>query len=159
MGGGLPPAELAKVRQFVADTLKNGSSEKKAQPVADTRRRRTTPTNPRAARRERSADRWLEWFQRAMRESGTEDPAALLPDMAAKIEELIATKIAEEVAPLRRRIAELERAKAGATITAWKLNRERYEAIPLMPNGSFGAPLNVRELFAQFWAETGGGGS
>jgi hypothetical protein len=65
-----------------------------------------------------------------MRENGTEDPAALLPDMAAKLEELIAVEIAATEMPLSKRIAELERAeRTTGTIVAWKLNRERYEAI------------------------------
>ena len=152
MGGGLTEQERKRVEAYIADR-KNGSSAEKARPAAEVRRRRT-PTSPRAASREKKADQWAEWFYRAMRESGTEHPAALLPDMCGRLEELTATKIAEEVAPLRRRVVELERAKDGATITAWKLNRERYEAIPYTLAGPL---LNVRELFEQYFNETTGG--
>jgi hypothetical protein len=97
----------------------NGSNERKARPASGIRRRRAA-IDPRTAKREKAADRWLEWFHRAMREAVTKDPAALLPDMAAKLEELIADKIAAELAPAQRRIRELERAKS-TSITAWSL--------------------------------------
>ena len=152
---GLPANELRRVREWVTEVQRGGPRAEKARPAAEVRQRRT-PTSPRAASREKKADQWAEWFYRAMRESGSGDPAVHLPDMTAKLEELIATKIVEEVAPLRRRIAELERAKAGSIVTAWKLNRTRYEAIPYTADGQAGPPLDLRGLFEQFWSETGG---
>jgi hypothetical protein len=141
--------ERARVRAFIADP--NGPVPQKARPAGGAGLRRT-PTTP----LEKKAGAWATWFYARMAEANSEDPAANLPDMAAKIEELIATKIAEEVAPLRRRIAELERAKAGSIVTAWKLNRERFEAVPYMANGSAGPAVNLRGLFEQYWSETGG---
>jgi hypothetical protein len=116
MGGGFTEQERKRVEAYVADTVKNGSSAEKARPAAAVRQRRT-PTSPRAASREKKADQWAEWFYRAMRKSGTEHPAALLPDMCGRLEELTATKIAEEVAPLRRRVVELE--LRGKDLACW----------------------------------------
>jgi hypothetical protein len=42
---------------------------------------------------------------------------------------------------------------SGATILGWKLDRERYVAIPVMSDGSEGPPLELRGLFEQFFSE------
>jgi hypothetical protein len=42
---------------------------------------------------------------------------------------------------------------SGATIVGWKLDRERYVAIPVMSDGSDGPPLELRGLFEQFFSE------
>ena len=43
---------------------------------------------------------------------------------------------------------------SGATISGWKIDRERYVATPIMSDGSEGPPLGLRELFEQFLLET-----
>jgi hypothetical protein len=35
----------------------------------------------------------------------------------------------------------------------WKIDRERYRAIPVLSNSEFGAPLELRELFETYHAE------
>ena len=42
---------------------------------------------------------------------------------------------------------------SGATIVGWKIDRERYVAMPVMSGGSDGAPLELRGLFEQFFSE------
>jgi hypothetical protein len=39
-------------------------------------------------------------------------------------------------------------------ITSWVVNRESYSAVPIMSDGSRGAVLELRPLFARFLAET-----
>lgn len=41
----------------------------------------------------------------------------------------------------------------GATIRDWKIDRTRYVATPIMSDGSDGPPLELRELFEQFFSE------
>jgi hypothetical protein len=41
-------------------------------------------------------------------------------------------------------------------ITEWLINRESYSVIPIMSDGSRGPPLELRPLFARFFAETEG---
>lgn len=50
-----------------------------------------------------------------------------------------------------------ERGPAGAAreLVAWQLDRKAYAAIPILSDGSKGAPLNLRALFEQFQAEAG----
>jgi hypothetical protein len=43
---------------------------------------------------------------------------------------------------------------SGATIVGWKIDRERYVAIPLMSDGREGPPLELHGLFEQFHEET-----
>lgn len=40
-------------------------------------------------------------------------------------------------------------------IVAWRIDRKTYTATPLMDDGNAGAPLELRELFAQFQDEAG----
>jgi hypothetical protein len=40
-------------------------------------------------------------------------------------------------------------------IVAWRIDRKTYTATPLMDDGNAGAPLELRELFAQFHGEAG----
>jgi hypothetical protein len=40
------------------------------------------------------------------------------------------------------------------TIVTWEVDRERYRAVPVLSDNTFGAPLELRELFAQFLMET-----
>jgi syndecan 1/collagen type XXI alpha/collagen type V/XI/XXIV/XXVII alpha len=47
-----------------------------------------------------------------------------------------------------------EKGDTGPTITAWKTDRTGYRAIPMLSNNTFGAPLELRDLFAQFLLET-----
>jgi hypothetical protein len=47
------------------------------------------------------------------------------------------------------------RGEATPTITVWTVDRKRYRVIPSMSDGTFGAPLELRELFEQFVEETG----
>src|SRR5262249_25618407 len=42
---------------------------------------------------------------------------------------------------------------SGATIRAWKIERERYVATPIMSDGSEGPPLELHGLFEQFLSE------
>jgi hypothetical protein len=41
-------------------------------------------------------------------------------------------------------------------ITEWLINRENYTVTPIMSDGSRGPPLELRPLFARFFAETEG---
>jgi hypothetical protein len=41
-------------------------------------------------------------------------------------------------------------------ITEWLINRESYSVVPIMSDGSRGPPLELRPLFARFFAETEG---
>jgi hypothetical protein len=41
------------------------------------------------------------------------------------------------------------------TIVAWRIDRKSYTATPVMDDGNAGAPLELRELFAQFHGEAG----
>ena len=42
----------------------------------------------------------------------------------------------------------------GPAIETWRVDRERYQATPLMSDGSEGPPLDLRPLFEQFLTET-----
>jgi hypothetical protein len=42
---------------------------------------------------------------------------------------------------------------SGVTIRDWKIDRERYVAMPIMIDGSDGPPLELRGLFEQFFSE------
>ena len=42
---------------------------------------------------------------------------------------------------------------SGATIRDWKIDRARYVATPVMSDGRDGPPLELRELFEQFFSE------
>ena len=42
---------------------------------------------------------------------------------------------------------------AGAAIQSWRIDHERYQATPLMSDGSEGPPLELRPLFEQFHTE------
>jgi hypothetical protein len=42
---------------------------------------------------------------------------------------------------------------SGATIRSWKIDREKYVATPIMSDGSKGPPLELSELFQQFFAD------
>jgi hypothetical protein len=42
---------------------------------------------------------------------------------------------------------------AGPTITGWRVDRAAYAAVPLLSDGSEGAPLELRGLFKQFLDE------
>jgi hypothetical protein len=47
-----------------------------------------------------------------------------------------------------------ERAKAESVVVInWQIDRQKYRASPLMSDGTVGAPLELRELFAQFGHE------
>src|SRR6516165_6661622 len=46
--------------------------------------------------------------------------------------------------------------KDAARITSWVVNRENYTATPVMSDGSRGAALELRPLFARFFDETEG---
>jgi hypothetical protein len=59
-----------------------------------------------------------------MAEAKSQDPVEHLPDAFAKLESMIADKIAAELAPARTRIAELERVAKSTSIITWQLNRE-----------------------------------
>jgi hypothetical protein len=41
-------------------------------------------------------------------------------------------------------------------ITAWKIDRERYRAVPLYSDGKFGPAIELRDLFQQFLNEVEG---
>jgi hypothetical protein len=43
---------------------------------------------------------------------------------------------------------------AGPAIESWRIDRERYQATPLMSDGSEGPVLELRLLFEQFYTET-----
>jgi hypothetical protein len=45
------------------------------------------------------------------------------------------------------------KAEPPPTIVTWKIDRERYRAIPVLSNSEFGAPLELRELFEMYHAE------
>ncbi len=47
-----------------------------------------------------------------------------------------------------------DKGETGATISDWKIDRERYVATPVMSDGRDGPPLELRELFEQFLFET-----
>jgi hypothetical protein len=42
----------------------------------------------------------------------------------------------------------------GASHVGWKVDTRAYAAIPVMSDGSEGAPLVLRDLFEQFLSET-----
>jgi len=42
---------------------------------------------------------------------------------------------------------------SGATIRGWQIDREKYVATPIMSDGSKGPPLELSELFQQFFAD------
>jgi hypothetical protein len=44
--------------------------------------------------------------------------------------------------------------ESGPTIVSWRIDRASYQATPILSNGRRGAPLELRELFAQYQAET-----
>jgi hypothetical protein len=91
-----------------------------------------------------------------MKEAGSSDPVEHLPDALALIEERIDARIAAELVPARKKIAKLERAAAGNSIVAWKLDRAYYRITPFLSNGQMGPPCDVRPLFEQFYSEVGG---
>jgi hypothetical protein len=41
-------------------------------------------------------------------------------------------------------------------LTAWKIDRERYRAVPLYSDGKFGPAIELRDLFQQFLNEVEG---
>jgi Collagen triple helix repeat (20 copies) len=45
------------------------------------------------------------------------------------------------------------RGEPAPTITGWRLDRASYTAVPVLSNGSEGAPLDLRGLFEQFFNE------
>jgi len=66
--------------------------------------------------------------------------------------------IDKENAKLKREIKALKAAQkkqaAPLEITAWKLDVKRYVATPMLSDGRFGAPLNIRKFLAQYHEET-----
>jgi hypothetical protein len=44
--------------------------------------------------------------------------------------------------------------ESGATFIAWKIDRKRFTAVPLMSDGKIGPPLLLREFFEEFFAQT-----
>ena len=50
-----------------------------------------------------------------------------------------------------------ERGEAAPTIRSWEIDRARYTATPVMSDGSRGPPLELRDLFEQFFLETSDG--
>jgi hypothetical protein len=42
----------------------------------------------------------------------------------------------------------------GSEITAWQINRANYSARPMMSDGTWGATLNLYDLFSQYQLET-----
>jgi len=46
-----------------------------------------------------------------------------------------------------------ERGPAGPAIESWRIDQQRYQATPLMSDGSEGPPLELRPLFEQFHSE------
>jgi hypothetical protein len=45
------------------------------------------------------------------------------------------------------------RGEPAPTITGWRVDRTAYAAVPLLSDGSEGAPLELRGLFEQFYNE------
>jgi hypothetical protein len=45
---------------------------------------------------------------------------------------------------------------SGPTILDWEIDREAYQAVPIMSDGTLGPPLALRDLFEQFHLETRG---
>jgi hypothetical protein len=45
------------------------------------------------------------------------------------------------------------RGEPAPSITGWRVDRASYTAVPLLSDGSEGAPLELRNLFAQFLDE------
>jgi hypothetical protein len=45
------------------------------------------------------------------------------------------------------------RGEPAPKITGWRVDREAYAAVPLLSDGSEGAPLGLRGLFEQFFSE------
>jgi hypothetical protein len=45
------------------------------------------------------------------------------------------------------------RGESAPTITGWRVDRAAYVAVPLLSDGSEGAPLELRGLFKQFLDE------
>jgi hypothetical protein len=138
----MTPEERERVKAFVADP--NGPVPRKARP-ADGVQRRRAPIDPRTARRERAADKWLLWFERAMREGKTKDPATVLPDAFAELEQKLADTIRE-----------LERIAKTGTIVCWKTDAAAFKAIPVMSGGSDGAILDVRPFLQEYHNQVGG---
>jgi hypothetical protein len=48
--------------------------------------------------------------------------------------------------------------KPAPQITAWKIDRERYRAVPIYTDGKPGPAIELRDLFAQFLNEVGQSG-
>ena len=82
---GLPANELKRIREWSARCSAADRAPKKAGPTNGVWRRRA-PTNPHAARREKAADAWCRWFHARLKEDGSQDPVAFLPDALALIE-------------------------------------------------------------------------
>jgi hypothetical protein len=49
--------------------------------------------------------------------------------------------------------ARTARGEPAPTITGWRVDRAAYAVVPLLSDGSEGAPLELRNLFAQFLDE------
>jgi hypothetical protein len=47
-----------------------------------------------------------------------------------------------------------EKGDPGPTIVGWQIDRAKYQAVPIMSDGSEGPPLELRGLFEQFHEET-----
>jgi hypothetical protein len=47
---------------------------------------------------------------------------------------------------------------AAPPITAWKIDRERYHAVPFYSDGKPGPAIELRDLFVQFLNEVGQSG-
>jgi hypothetical protein len=63
-----------------------------------------TTTEAREAKRAQRSDDWTEWLHRKMFEMGIEDPACLLPDVCAKLEQIIDDRVAERVNELKGKL-------------------------------------------------------
>ena len=61
--------------------------------------------------------------------------------------------VAGERGPQGERGAKGEQGEPGISILRWKLDRERYIAVPVMSDGTNGPPLELRGLFEQFLHE------
>jgi hypothetical protein len=61
--------------------------------------------------------------------------------------------VAGEKGPQGERGPKGEQGESGISIARWKLDRERYIAIPVMSDGTNGPPLELRGLFEQFLHE------
>jgi hypothetical protein len=48
-----------------------------------------------------------------------------------------------------------EPGEPGAVVVSWTIDRKQFAAVPVLSDGSKGAPLNLRALFEQFQAEVG----